>query len=85
MPNHLHLLIEIDSPDLLGSSTNLPNIVKGLKAYVAKTGQELGIKEKIWQKSFHDHIIRDDKDLETHFEYILTNVACWNEDEYCTN
>lgn len=26
-----------------------------------------------WQKSFHDHIIRDDKDFETHFHYTEFN------------
>ncbi|QQR83925.1 transposase [Candidatus Peregrinibacteria bacterium] len=26
-----------------------------------------------WQKSFHDHLIRDEKDLEHHFEYIMQN------------
>lgn len=84
MPNHVHLLLEIESTDNLMPSTNLSNIIKGLKAYVSKTARENGIDAKIWQKSFHDHIIRDELDLQTHYEYILSNVDHWREDEYCT-
>ena len=83
MPNHLHLLLEIDQADTSTTSIDLSRIVKGLKAYVSKAARSLGIEEKVWQKSFHDHIIRDEMDLETHYEYIISNVDQWREDEYC--
>jgi putative transposase len=35
---------------------------------------------KIWKKSFFDHIIRDEKDLDRIQEYILYNPAKWNLD-----
>ena len=83
MPNHLHLLLEIDSLDLPAASTSLSNIVKGLKATVTKSAREFGLEGKIWQNSFHDHIVRDETDLVTHYEYIIHNVDRWFEDVYC--
>ena len=57
MPNHVHLLLEIDAMGLLNTSINLSNIVKGLKAYVSRIARENEIEGEIWQNSFHDHII----------------------------
>ncbi len=85
MPNHVHLLLEFDSIDLQTTSTSLSSVLKGLKAYVSKTAREFGFEEKVWQNSFHDHIIRDEADLETHHKYIITNVDRWHEDEYCNS
>lgn len=36
----------------------------------------------IWQKSFHDHIIRNERDYLVHGEYIQMNVQRWHNDEY---
>ena len=83
MPNHIHLLLEIDAMDLVNSSINLSCIVKGLKAYVSRTARGIGVEGKVWQKSFHDHIIRDEFDFQTHNDYIISNVEKWHEDEYC--
>ena len=38
----------------------------------------------IWQKSFHDHIIRGEADYLRIWEYIDTNPAKWREDCYYT-
>lgn len=35
----------------------------------------------LWQRSFYDHIIRNETDYYTHFEYIQNNPAKWAEDE----
>jgi putative transposase len=36
----------------------------------------------VWQRGYHDHIIRDEKDNERILRYIETNVQCWKEDVY---
>ena len=36
----------------------------------------------IWQKSYHDHIIRNEADYRRIWEYIDTNPAKWREDCY---
>ena len=35
-----------------------------------------------WQSRFHDHIIRNQEELQKISEYILNNVYKWNEDCY---
>ena len=34
----------------------------------------------LWQRSFHDHIIRGKKDYQKIWEYIDTNVIRWEKD-----
>ena len=34
-----------------------------------------------WQKSFYDHIVRDEKDLTRIRQYIVDNPGQWAEDE----
>ena len=38
----------------------------------------------VWQKSFHDHIIRDEKDYRHIWEYIEHNPMQWELDKYFT-
>ena len=35
---------------------------------------------RLWQRSFHDHIIRNDREYRLIGEYIITNPARWRED-----
>ena len=37
---------------------------------------------KIWKASFHDHIIRNERDLLKHWEYIEQNVINWQRDHF---
>jgi len=37
--------------------------------------------ETVWQRGFHDHIIRDREDLERHLRYIGENPLYWRSDE----
>ncbi len=53
----------------------VPNAVSGFKRLV---NRELG--QNIWQRSFHDHIIRGDADYREIWEYIENNPARWRED-----
>jgi putative transposase len=36
--------------------------------------------EKIWQRGFHDHVIRDEVDLERIREYVASNQVRWSLD-----
>jgi len=38
----------------------------------------------LWQKSFHDHIIRSEAEYQRISQYIDQNPARWAEDEYYT-
>ena len=41
--------------------------------------------EKFWQRNYYEHIIRDEKDYETIYEYIRANPLRWEEDDYHPN
>ena len=77
MPDHIHLLLYID--DIYGTSrtpspTNslVPKTISGFKRFCNK---EIG--RNIWQRSFYDHIIRNEKDFIEHLEYIDGNPEKW--------
>lgn len=73
MPNHIHLIIRIVSN---GRMVSVPTIVGSMKRYVSK---EIGT--SIWQNNFYDHIICDDIDYQTKWQYIDENPIKWRDDE----
>ena len=76
MPNHIHLIIFLHGTMRASSPTkNIETIIRSFKTMVTK---EIG--NSIWQRSYHDHIIRGKKDYQKIWEYIDTNVAKWKED-----
>lgn len=80
MPNHIHLIICLNGTMKASSPTkSIENIVRSFKTLVTK---EIGI--SIWQRSYHDHIVRGEADYKKIWEYIDTNVSKWEEDcFYC--
>ncbi len=82
MPNHLHLLLSIDNFDENGRPMVAPTIstvIQQMKGFVSK---QIGFSP--WQKLFHDHIIRNEKDYEKIWEYIDTNPLKWESDCFYT-
>ncbi|MBQ9915476.1 MAG: transposase, partial [Clostridia bacterium] len=84
MPNHIHLIIEIDDERRAIRESPLQRSVIDqamgyLKMNVSKRIHRT-YNEKIWQRSYHDHIIRTEKDYRKIWEYINTNPAKWEED-----
>ena len=70
MPNHIHLLLQINTNEQ-GQPIPTPAIsiiVQQLKGIITKR-----IGYSIWQKLFHDHVIRDKKDYIKIWEYIENN------------
>ena len=55
----------------------VPNAVSALKRLVNRA---LG--RNIWQRSYHDHVIRGEADDREIWQYIDTNPARWAEDRY---
>ena len=76
MPNHIHLIIFLNGTMRASSPTkNIENIIRSFKTLVTKE-----IRHKIWQRSYHDHIIRGEKDYRKIWEYIDTNPIKWELD-----
>lgn len=84
MPNHVHLLITIETADQGGggmwaSRPTLHTVVRSFKTMVTKQ-----IGHSIWQGSYYDRIIRDEKAYWEAWQYIDENPLKWQEDElYC--
>lgn len=76
MPTHVHLIINNCEKDNV-SKVNISRAIQKLKEQITK---ELG--ESIWQKSFHDHIIRNEQDYTEHLKYIEENPMRWQSDKY---
>ncbi|MBQ8683878.1 MAG: transposase [Clostridia bacterium] len=79
MPNHIHLLIRIENGRMKASAptVSVPNIVRSLKILTTK---EIGT--SIFQRSYHDHIVRDETDYAEIWDYIENNPQKWALDRY---
>ena len=77
MPNHIHMILQVDSGPPRASAPTVSDAVGALKRLV---NRKLGL--NIWQRSFHEHVIRNEHDYREIWEYIDTNPARWAEDHY---
>jgi REP element-mobilizing transposase RayT len=66
MPDHVHIILRINNEG--GRMVSAPTVIAGMKRYVSK---KCGV--SIWQKSYYDHIIRNQKDYNEIWEYIEHN------------
>ena len=81
MPNHIHFILSIQNVKNGTSGTPSPTnsiISKFISTFKRFCDREYG--KNIWQRSFHDHIIRDKYDYEKIWEYIDTNAIKWEND-----
>lgn len=69
MPNHVHMIIKTSGADI-------KTVIGQFKRLVSK---ECG--ESIWQKSFYDHIIRNEEDFVEKLQYIKDNPMKWETDD----
>ena len=81
MPNHIHLLLRIEEngPSGTPAPTNetLPKLISTFKRF---TNRKCGV--QLWQRSFHEHVIRNENDYREIWEYVDTNPARWAYDRY---
>lgn len=89
MPNHFHGIIVIDNVGnglkpfpTTAKRHGLSEIVRGFKTFSSRR-----INEKLtdgkrfqWQKSYYDHVIRNEKSLNQIREYIRNNPLKWETD-----
>ena len=73
MPNHIHLILHIiNGSGQMISAPTLSTIIGQMKRVVSK-----GIGQSVWQRSFHDHMIRDIYDYEEISKYVYENPSKW--------
>lgn len=80
MPNHIHILLSVknerDTFDGAPRSSPPTNTLSGfVGAFKKFTSKQIGL--NIWQRGFHDHIIRNENDFAYHFQYIEENPKKW--------
>jgi REP element-mobilizing transposase RayT len=71
------------------TSNTIPTIIRGYKGAVTKQINTLqinagvyNIPERIWQKNYYEHVIRNETSLNKIREYIMSNPLNWKEDDY---
>ena len=78
MPNHIHLLLQIHT-DADGRSLIAPTISTVVRLMKGTVSKQAGF--SVWQKGFDDHVIRNDKDYQSIWNYIQGNPGKWTEDQ----
>lgn len=72
---------ECNSP-LRSPSQTVGAMVRGYKSSVTKQLGLLGLNEKLWQRNYYEHIIRNDQSFQNITEYIITNPLKWDNDTF---
>ena len=85
MPNHTHHILIINSND---NQKTLSDIVGAYKSLVIHhcleyiKENDLGIQlGNVWQRNYHDHIIRNERSYDIISNYIVNNPMNWDKDK----
>ncbi|MFA5394287.1 MAG: transposase [Candidatus Ratteibacteria bacterium] len=66
MPDHLHLLVGV-------KNKNLVDIISRWKRFTQKMVSKANCKDKLWQRSFYDHALRREEQVNVVARYIYEN------------
>jgi putative transposase len=79
MPNHVHGVLCLVGVDRVAT---LPVVVGSLKS--AAAGEINALRgtpgARVWQRGYHERIVRDEDELEAIRRYVLDNPAAWSAD-----
>ncbi len=67
---------------LRGPSNNIGAIIRGYKSSVTKNIRLLDDHIVVWQRNYHEHIIKNEKSYHNISNYIVNNPANWNGDKF---
>ena len=77
MPNHIHMILILNNGE---KNPAVPLIIGQFKRGVTKEIRSFFPDRIVWQRSFHDHIIRNQAGYEKIWTYIDNNPLKWEED-----
>ena len=85
MPNHMHMILilhnEVDGRiQVDGQPQVAPTISRIIQQFKGSVSKQIGF--SMWQKLFHDHVIRNEQEYLKIWEYIDTNPLKWELDRY---
>jgi putative transposase len=67
MPDHVHILARVEG------SSGVTRFVQQFKGRTTRVAWSHGVSGTLWQRSFHDHILREAETTESYIQYILQN------------
>ena len=78
MPDHVHMILKVSADDTLqgpmwSSAPTNRNVIMSIRSWKTLITKELG--HSIWQRSYYEHIIRNEKDYWEIVRYIEENPA----------
>ena len=85
MPNHFHLILEIDIQKVKGQDIkikSLSSLIGAMKTTSSKHIHLAGFVDFEWHRSFHDHIIRNELEYNRISNYIDLNPQKWSVDKF---
>ncbi|MEO8600437.1 MAG: transposase [bacterium] len=62
MPDHIHWLLQLEE------NGSLSGVVRLYKSKVS-----ISLRQRVWQRGFHDHALRTDEDMQSIARYIIAN------------
>jgi putative transposase len=82
MPNHIHLVLVLFDPDsaaLVRRKSKLGTVIGSLKAATANRINKLRGTQgaPVWQRNYHEHIVRNERELSAIRDYIAHNPENW--------
>ena len=80
MPNHIHMILVLNGDE----NPSVTQIIGQFKRGITKEIRETNPQMQIWQRSFHDHVIRDQAGYEKIWLYIEGNPQNWKKDCFYT-
>jgi len=85
MPNHFHIILEIDSKKVADKEVkikSLSSLLGAMKTTSSNLIHKTGFDNFSWHRSFHDHIIRNEREYVFISNYIDMNPQKWFEDRF---
>jgi putative transposase len=83
MPNHIHGIVVIEDRAGLEPAPTLSEIVRQFKTFssrrINKQRDNPGC--PVWQRNYHERVIRDEKELSAIRAYIENNPRKWDSDK----
>lgn len=79
MPNHIHVIVVIEDPN---NTPGISQIIALYKTGVTKQIRSIKPGMQVWQRSFYDHIIRNQESYEEIWTYIDGNPQKWETDKF---
>ncbi len=80
MPNHIHMIIVLECASENRRPQVAPTISRIIQQFKGSITKQIGF--PVWQRSFYDHVIRNEQEYQEIWEYVDLNPLKWEEDKY---